>query len=166
MEFWKNLNTKVNAVALQHEVILITFFKTCQAIRVTFFLSYYFASITASFMLLETMLSGITVMALISFCGAMALIFDCYWYCRSIDAFNDVNETIAHNVLVLTAGFPYTPLCHKEYRDICSTLRLIHLSARQGVQIRGAGTPVISTPAVTAMINMIYSALTFFRNFK
>ncbi|XP_055601458.1 uncharacterized protein LOC129750529 [Uranotaenia lowii] len=163
-EFWKELQDEINAMTRQYRAVLVMFFKISKAVRVAFFISYYFVGSTAALLLLETILvGGLATLAMAVSCVS-ALILECYWYCRSVDSFNEVNEMIGLNTLETIAKIPHIASRHREYRNVTATLRQIHLIARQGVTISCTDSLIVSTPTVSATVHMIYTAFTFVAN--
>ncbi|XP_055587981.1 uncharacterized protein LOC129740354 [Uranotaenia lowii] len=155
--FWKSIKQQIRVIAHQHNEVLKAFYKIKQLVEISFFISYLY-SIVAWGLLTFAIFRNVSIISIVSM---LAFIITNYTCCRMVESLKETNEKLSLTVLELITQIPFSRKHHREYKDVRSTLMLIHQNASYGTVLSCGGFLNIETTVITRLVQTTFTLVTF-----
>ncbi|XP_029709146.2 uncharacterized protein LOC115255306 [Aedes albopictus] len=105
--------------------------------------------------------NGFSMVYLLTF---IALLFEYYIWCRLVDSFQDVADSIGQLVYEICVYMPHSPDHHSEYRQLRTSLIIIWINNAKAYTVSCYGLLKVSTLAFVDMVDITYTVLMFLIN--
>ncbi|XP_055541628.1 uncharacterized protein LOC129727646 [Wyeomyia smithii] len=166
LRFLEVLKRKLNIIVKDHVELLNQLEQLKGFLQVIFMVMFYLQMVTVGGMLFYMTSQKQTSLALVLASYVLALMLECYWYCKLSDDLNETNNNIG--LAVYSLDWPqklrYRPVAHRTYREIRTALLLILVNSQKSLDINCGGLFEMKIETFAVFLNLCYKCLMFLLN--
>ncbi|XP_055587982.1 uncharacterized protein LOC129740355 [Uranotaenia lowii] len=159
--FWKSIKQQIRVIANQHNEVLIVYYKVKHLVEISFFITYLYSLVVWGLLTFAICRIGFSMLSVISFVAMLAFIFTNYSCCWMVESLNEMYEKLSLTILELMTQIPFSRKHHREYKDVRSTLMLIHQNASYGTVLSCGGFLNIETTVIARLVQTTYTLVAF-----
>ncbi|KXJ79464.1 hypothetical protein RP20_CCG000712 [Aedes albopictus] len=160
----EQINDELREILNQHMEYMGCFKMLANMVGTAFLLTHYYSllNIGALVYMWHTMgFNGFSMVYLLTF---IALLFEYYIWCRLVDSFQEVADSIGQLVYEICVYMPHNADHHSEYHQLRTSLIIIWINNAKAYTVSCYGLLKVSTLAFVDMVDITYTVLMFLIN--
>ncbi|XP_062716667.1 uncharacterized protein LOC134292026 [Aedes albopictus] len=135
-----------------------------QMVGKAFSLVHYFSIYAIGTMFYVSKIMGLNTTAIMLVASTAWLLLEYYLWCQLVDSLKDEAESFGLNILEICCVMPFKRKYASYYIQLRTSLMISWISMRNGLSMNCLGLFEISTAAFVALLNIVYTVVTFLLN--
>ncbi|XP_055522505.1 uncharacterized protein LOC129716697 [Wyeomyia smithii] len=159
--FWTTLNQQVGWVVHQHVELLRNVAIIKPALEMVFLVMYVRMIVCLGLMSFIAVKAGVSPVTAIILTAVIGYLAECYWACRLVDSFQDINNQIMKDAYEVCTILPFSKAHRSDYIKMRTSLMIIHLCTSSSLKISCGGFFQMTSRIFVRVVNTSYTVITF-----